>query len=139
MSTAHALSCMHRLMEAETLLDGGRVEDAASIVASARTELVVDDEELTAPLSMAFMLLEKVEKRLAGLLDDKAGDADCPMPAAQDASTCRRCRASYDSARFMALAPPANGEGQWTLGGVTLAIRQCGAPDCNNTLVRRIA
>lgn len=139
MRTEDALRCMHRLMEAETLLDTGRLREADAIVTSVRTELVIVDEELTAPLSLAFMLLERVEGRMVALRESNGAGGESPILGPQEVSTCPRCGAAYDADRFAALALPANGVGVWELGPTTLTVRQCATPGCNDTLVRRIA
>ena len=133
--TEEVMRCMHWLTEAEALLDAGRVEDGAAMVSSVKAELVIVDEELTAPLSMAFMLLERVENRL----DAARFARDYPVLAPYDTSMCPRCGAAYDRAQFMALGLSVSGEGVWKFDFATLAVRQCGTPDCHDTLSRRIA
>jgi hypothetical protein len=50
-------------MEAEGLLGDGRIEDARAIVVGVRAELAAIDE-LTAPISLTWMFVERLEKRL---------------------------------------------------------------------------
>ena len=64
MKTEDAQSCMRQLMEAERLLSDGRFEDARAIVVGVRAELAAVDE-LTAPVSLAWMFVEQLEKRIA--------------------------------------------------------------------------
>lgn len=135
MKTDEALRCLRRLMEAEALLDAGRIEAAMAIVAVVRTELDAVGEELTAPISMALMLLDKVKHRI----DETALGKDVPIPSEHESTTCSRCGATYDGVHFLALELPHSRVGVWKFDFATLALRQCATPDCNNTLARRTA
>ena len=61
MKTEDAQRCMGLLIQAERLLDAGRVEDARSMIGIVRGELDAVDE-LTAPISLAWLFLEQLEK-----------------------------------------------------------------------------
>jgi hypothetical protein len=63
LKTEDVQKCMRQLMEAEGLLGDGRIEDARAIVVGVRAELAAIDE-LTAPISLTWMFVERLEKRL---------------------------------------------------------------------------
>ena len=80
------------------------------------------------------MELANVKQRIDDI-DEAAFEAEVPIMAEHESSTCQRCGASYDAAQFMALALP-DGEGVWTFESATLAVRRC---VCNKCIARRIS
>jgi hypothetical protein len=59
-----ALLCMHRLREADAILTAGRTDEARAIVAGVRADLREVGEALTAPLSLALMFVQDLERRI---------------------------------------------------------------------------
>ena len=65
MKTEELQRRLARLLQANKLLDQGVHRDAQSIATSVRADLTPIGDELTAPVSLAILFLEKLEKRIA--------------------------------------------------------------------------
>jgi hypothetical protein len=63
LKTEDVQRCLRRLIDSGALLDAGRSEGARAVLASVRIELDAV-EELTAPVSLALMMLEHLESRI---------------------------------------------------------------------------
>jgi hypothetical protein len=64
MKTEEVQNCMRQLMEAERLLDAERREDARAIITRVRAELAAAGDELTATVSLTWLFVERLEKRI---------------------------------------------------------------------------
>jgi hypothetical protein len=59
-----ARRCLARLLDAQRLIDAGEHDAAAAILTDVRAELGTAGNELTAPLSLVWMFIERLEERV---------------------------------------------------------------------------